>query len=35
LCFLMILAAILGYVALYFYNKKKIKTNWFYIKKLI
>ncbi len=27
LCFLMILAAILGYVALYFYNKKKIKTN--------
>ena len=27
LCFLMILAAVLGYVALYFYNKKKIKTN--------
>lgn len=27
LCFLMILAAILGYVALYFYNKKKSKTN--------
>ena len=27
LCFLMILVAILGYVALYFYNKKKIKTN--------
>ena len=26
-CFLMILAAVLGYVALYFYNKKKIKTN--------
>jgi phosphatidylglycerol:prolipoprotein diacylglycerol transferase len=27
LCFLMILAAILGYVALYFYNKKKSKIN--------
>ena len=27
LCFLMILAAVLGYVALYFYNKKKSKTN--------
>ena len=27
LCFLMILAAVLGYVALYFYNKKKIKIN--------
>ena len=27
LCFLMILAAVLGYGALYFYNKKKIKTN--------
>ena len=27
LCFLMILAAILGYVALYFYNKKKSKSN--------
>ena len=27
LCFLMILTAILGYGALYFYNKKKIKTN--------
>ena len=27
LCFLMILAAVLGYVALYFYNKKKTKIN--------
>mgnify|MGYP003445669434 FL=1 len=27
LCFLMILTAVLGYVALYFYNKKKSKTN--------
>lgn len=27
LCFLMILAAVLGYVALYFYNKKKSKIN--------
>ncbi len=27
LCFLMILAAVLGYVVLYFYNKKKSKTN--------
>ena len=27
LCFLMILAAVLGYVALYFYNKKKSKSN--------
>ena len=27
LCFLMILAAVLGYVAVYFYNKKKTKIN--------